>query len=219
MTNGHGGARPGAGRKPKALQYQAEVSDVEQRIVRMLPRLVDKLYEMAMEGDIRATRYLIDRIMGRIPLLEAAPSVDRSMPYSERDYSVENLEHQINLSDDELRLEQRVEDMFVYVGDDDEQTSAEIMPISSDETDNLLRQARMEQEHGTGVNSTSQPTDATDVAATIDPVVIHVPFIPSDGPNDPDRTWYVRDTNPPDTPRAGSQPPHIARQLRPPSGP
>jgi len=213
MANGHGGARPGAGRKPKALQYQGEVTAVEERIVRMLPRLVDKLYEMAMDGDIRANRYLIERILGRIPLLEAAPSVDRSMPYSEQDFVVENLEHNINRSEDELRLEQRVEDMFEYVGDDDdEQASGELAHMSPDETDELLRRARLEEERRTAVDSTSQPA-----LAAIDTPAIHVPFIPSDGPNDPDRTWYVRDTNPPDTRRAGSQPPDIARHLRPPS--
>jgi len=204
MANGHGGARLGAGRKPKALKYQGEVTAIEERIVRMLPRLVDKLYEMAMDGDIRANRYLIERILGRIPLLEAAPSVDRSMPYTEQDFAVENLEHNINRSEDELRLEQRVEDMFEYGGDeDDEQTSDELTHMSPDETDDLLRQARVEEELSGG-DSTSQPADAA-----IDTPAIHVPFIPSDGPNDPDRTWYVRDTNP----RAGSRPPDIARHL------
>ena len=201
MANGHGGARPGSGRKPKALQYQEEVAAIERRILGMLPRLVDKLYEMALDGDIRANRYLIERITGRIPLLEAAPSVDQAMPYGERDFAVQNLEHNIALSEEELRLEQRVEDMFVYVGDDDgDQMSDDPVPIPTDDANDpdtpcdvtsagpskldtplLARNERIGR--GAGGEGMALAVGVPD----------SIPFIASDGPNDPDRTWYSRD--------------------------
>jgi len=224
MSNGRGGYREGAGRKPKALRYQEQVTAIEEKIVAMLPRLTDKLFEMAMEGDIRATRYLMDRVLGRVPMLEAAPSADRSMPYSEREFKREVLERNLNLCDDELRLEQRAVDMFEYVGDDDEQTDDDLIPMSPEETDDLLRKARVEQgpspqpspSKGEGEDAgqfvapsrsapfpnngvadcgsvparqvrsdIDAPDDSVDTAASITSR-----FIPSDGPNDPDRTWY-----------------------------
>ena len=206
MANGHGGYREGAGRKPKALRYEPQISAVEERIVRMLPRVVDKMIEMALDGDLRAGRYLVDRIMGRVPILDAPPAVDRSMPYSEREFKSENLERNLDLCDDEIRLEQRMEDMFEYVGDDDE-TEGDLIPMSPEETDDLLRKARVEQgerepestdnvedadrkPHPNPLLDPERQPDA-DQAGDIDPQASTTsPFIPSDGPDDPDRTWY-----------------------------
>ena len=73
----HGGARSGAGCPPRALTYVAQVDATEQTIVDALPSIVGKLIDMAMDGDIKAARYLIDRILGRVPRLTSPPSMDR----------------------------------------------------------------------------------------------------------------------------------------------
>jgi hypothetical protein len=91
MANGHGGARKGAGRKPKAQLYARQIRRAEKRIADELPDLIDRLSELAAgvrvvkqaeDGeekvyrkppDLRALRYLIDRIMGRPDVEPAAP--------------------------------------------------------------------------------------------------------------------------------------------------
>jgi hypothetical protein len=78
MANGRGGARPGAGRKPKTLLYGPVARQVEARI--------DKLIDMAKEGDLAAAKYLCDRILGRVAALDTAPALDRHMPYTEEEF-------------------------------------------------------------------------------------------------------------------------------------
>lgn len=48
--NQHGGARPRAGRKPKAERFESQISQAEQRAADRLPQLVDKLLEAALDG-------------------------------------------------------------------------------------------------------------------------------------------------------------------------
>lgn len=78
----NGGARPGAGRKPKAEKYERQINSAEKKIADKLPFLVDKLLELS-EGvlvekagptgrviyqqppDRAAAQYLLDRIMGK----------------------------------------------------------------------------------------------------------------------------------------------------------
>lgn len=78
-----GGARPGAGRKPKAIKFISQIQQAEEKIADRLPWVVDKLLELA-EGvavekitptgvpivyqqppDLGALKYLADRIMGK----------------------------------------------------------------------------------------------------------------------------------------------------------
>jgi len=196
MANGHGGNREGAGRKPKALRYESQISSIEERIIQILPRVVDKMIEMALDGDLRAGRYLVDRIMGRVPVLDAPPSMDQSIPYSEREFTREILERNMNLSEDELRLQQRAEDMFEYVGDeDDNQTYDELIPMSPEETEDLLRKARVEQEQREpdDINTAGCTEIDADDSGPEMPASTEMPFIPSDSPDDPDRTWYYPD--------------------------
>ena len=47
---GKGGARPGAGRKPKAVKYQAPINKAERQIVDRLPGLVETLVILATDG-------------------------------------------------------------------------------------------------------------------------------------------------------------------------
>jgi len=83
MANSYGGARAGAGRKPRAEKYAGPVAAAESRIVDRLPELVDNLFKLAegvmvekldREGNervfktapsLKANTYLIDRILGR----------------------------------------------------------------------------------------------------------------------------------------------------------
>lgn len=81
---GKGGAREGAGRKPKAIKFEGQISKAERRIADRLPHLVDKMMELAdgvfveeynsitnekqvyqKPPDRAALQYLIDRIMGK----------------------------------------------------------------------------------------------------------------------------------------------------------
>ena len=78
-----GGARPGAGRKPKAEKFETAISRAEKRIVDKLPDLIDNMMDLAAgvvveetdangdkkiyerPPDRQACEYLINRIMGR----------------------------------------------------------------------------------------------------------------------------------------------------------
>jgi len=71
----NGGARAGAGRPPKAATHVEQVSAIEQTIVDALPSIVDKLIQMAKYGDLKAARYLIDRVLGRVARLPSPPSM------------------------------------------------------------------------------------------------------------------------------------------------
>lgn len=81
--SGHGGARPGAGRKAKADKFKVPIAKAEKRIADKLPWLIDQAMELA-EGvvvqefdkdgtpriyqrppDMGAIKYLVDRIMGK----------------------------------------------------------------------------------------------------------------------------------------------------------
>lgn len=83
---GRGGARPGAGRKPKGIKrviHASPIQAAEAKISEKLPWLVDKLLELAegvevekrdRQGRVRvyseipdreAIKYLMDRVMGK----------------------------------------------------------------------------------------------------------------------------------------------------------
>ena len=80
---GRGGARPGAGRKPKSIKFESEIQKAEKRIADRLPWIVNKLFELAdgvaveritalgvpmvyqSPPDRDALKYLADRIMGK----------------------------------------------------------------------------------------------------------------------------------------------------------
>ena len=80
---GHGGPRPGSGRKPTRAVFKSPVREAEAKIADKLPWLVDRLMDLAggvqveettLTGatfvyqrppDRQACEYLIDRIMGK----------------------------------------------------------------------------------------------------------------------------------------------------------
>ena len=64
--NGHGGVRPGAGRKLRQGVDNPVVAEIEAKIIGALPGIVDALIEKAMAGNLPAARYLCDRILGRV---------------------------------------------------------------------------------------------------------------------------------------------------------
>jgi hypothetical protein len=79
----NGGARPGAGRKPKDEKFKQPIAKAEKRIADRLPELVDNMLalsdgiwveETTIDGktrvykrapDRQANEYLINRIMGK----------------------------------------------------------------------------------------------------------------------------------------------------------
>ncbi len=85
-SNGHGGARAGAGRKPKALRYAPAAEAAEQKIADALPDVVDALIAFAKGGDVASAKYLCDRILGRVAPLERPPALDTALPYEEADF-------------------------------------------------------------------------------------------------------------------------------------
>jgi hypothetical protein len=89
MKNGHGGARPGAGRKPKALLYAREIAEAEGKIVAAVPALIDVLITAAKGGDMAAARYVLDRVFGRVAEQAPALAEDRRLPYTEDDMELE----------------------------------------------------------------------------------------------------------------------------------
>lgn len=84
-TNGHGGARENAGRKPKALRYASELAQAEQKLMSALPAAIDSLIASAACGDVAAAKYLLDRAFGRVQLQSAAIAEDTAIPYDEAD--------------------------------------------------------------------------------------------------------------------------------------
>jgi hypothetical protein len=83
--NNHGGARPGAGRKPKALRYASELAQAEEKIMSALPAAIDSLIASAQCGDVAAAKYLLDRAFGRVKEQAAPVAEDTTIPYSETD--------------------------------------------------------------------------------------------------------------------------------------
>ena len=84
MANGRGGARAGAGRKPKALRYAQEIADAEQRLITALPDVVESLIAAALSGDVSAGKYLMDRVWGRVKEEPLRPwAHDQSEPFTE----------------------------------------------------------------------------------------------------------------------------------------
>jgi hypothetical protein len=80
----NGGARPGAGRKPKDEKFKQPIAKAEKRIADRLPELIDNMFVLAngvlveeinivtgkpqiyrKPPDRAANQYLIDRIMGK----------------------------------------------------------------------------------------------------------------------------------------------------------
>ncbi len=81
-----GGARPGAGRKPKALKYAVEIESAESQILKALPCVLESLIISAKMGDVGAAKYLVDRVLGRVAPQVAPLADDRELPMSEGDF-------------------------------------------------------------------------------------------------------------------------------------
>ena len=94
---GHGGARSGAGRKPKDEKFKIPIAKAEKKIADKLPWLVDQALELA-EGvviqerdkdgtpriyqrppDMKAIAYLVDRIMGKATERKEIMSLDKPL--------------------------------------------------------------------------------------------------------------------------------------------
>ncbi len=87
-----GGARLGAGRKPKAIRYAAQLSEAEGKIIAALPDVIDGLIEAAKGGDVAAARYLLDRVWGRVPEAGAPVAEDVGEPLDEGEWEKRDAE-------------------------------------------------------------------------------------------------------------------------------
>lgn len=84
-TAPHGGAREGAGRKPKALLYASEIAAAENQILAALPDVIGELINRAQSGDVAGAKYLIDRVLGRIAEQVAPLANDTEPPFTAAD--------------------------------------------------------------------------------------------------------------------------------------
>ena len=87
-SNGHGGARKGAGRKPKALRYADDLATAEGQIIAALPDVIEGLIRAAKGGDVAAARYLMDRVWGRVAPAAAPVAEDSSIPPDEEEFEL-----------------------------------------------------------------------------------------------------------------------------------
>lgn len=76
----HGGARKGAGRKPKALRFAKELAVAEQMMVAEAEPIVATLIALAKKGDVSAAKYVLDRIFGRPPEQTITLAEDLNLP-------------------------------------------------------------------------------------------------------------------------------------------
>jgi hypothetical protein len=80
--------------QPKTLRYREALDAAEQRIVDALPEIIDRLIAQAREGDLKASTYLLDRILGKAAGAKAAPADDRQAPYTETDFEEDEQERE-----------------------------------------------------------------------------------------------------------------------------
>jgi hypothetical protein len=100
-TSNHGGTRAGAGRKPKALRYARELAAAEGQIIAALPDVISGLIRAAkgdpendVAPDVSAAKYLLDRTFGRVAETAVPMADDRTMPYSQDDFDVDEEMHE-----------------------------------------------------------------------------------------------------------------------------
>jgi hypothetical protein len=80
--------------RPKTLRYREALDAAEQRIVEALPEIIEKLIARAREGDLRASTYLLDRILGKAAEAKTAPADDRQAPYTVADFEEDEQERE-----------------------------------------------------------------------------------------------------------------------------
>jgi len=79
--------------RPKALRYKDKTDAIEEMIIDALPKVVAKLISMAEDGDVRASRYLVDRILGRVARVPLPPNGDTAPPHQTSDSPLAMLRH------------------------------------------------------------------------------------------------------------------------------
>jgi len=92
--------------RPKILRYGDHARMIEQMIMDVLPDVIQKLGEMAKEGNVAAAKYLIDRIHGR-PAKLATPAVaDKTLHYRHQDWAADQVKH-VARRDEQARIAMR----------------------------------------------------------------------------------------------------------------
>jgi hypothetical protein len=75
MSNGHGGARPGAGRKPRAVRYSEAVASGEAALFGLLPKAVEVLQRLIAGDDLAAAKLVFAYCLGK-PVPQGAPAAE-----------------------------------------------------------------------------------------------------------------------------------------------
>jgi hypothetical protein len=94
--NGHGGARDGAGRRPKALRYASELTAAEGKLMSALPSAVAALVSAAESGDVSAAKYLLDRAFGRVTAQSVPVAENVEPPICEADAEAEEKRRELS---------------------------------------------------------------------------------------------------------------------------
>ena len=77
---------PEYGPAPRALRYAEKANAAEQLIVDALDGIIRKLISQANDGNVAASRYLLDRIYGRPARLSIPAIADRELAFTPRDW-------------------------------------------------------------------------------------------------------------------------------------
>lgn len=85
MAEGRGGAREGAGRPPNTVRWAAGVAASEGLALFACPWVVRSMIDCALNGDVSAQRYLLDRVFGRMtdmtqPIASRAREIEKLVP-------------------------------------------------------------------------------------------------------------------------------------------
>ena len=65
---------------PKAVKYAHAMKSAEDVFAVNLPVIAERMVALALDGDMDAMKYSLDRILGRPSLQELAPAADRTLP-------------------------------------------------------------------------------------------------------------------------------------------
>jgi hypothetical protein len=103
MTNTKGCTPDERDNRPRALRYADHAREIEQMIMDALPKVVAKLVSMAEEGNVAAAKYLVDRIHGRPAKLTTSAVADKSLTYTDMDWSSDQVRQRAD-SDEQARV-------------------------------------------------------------------------------------------------------------------
>jgi len=79
--------RPKGGPIPRSIRWAGARKKAEQRVAQLLPDAIEALGRAAKQGDVKASRYLIEFLLGAPARADRAPADDHSLPADARSAS------------------------------------------------------------------------------------------------------------------------------------